>query len=402
MLSEQGDPTQLNRRLAMIVMALSVVVLLTGGATAFLWAQRHLQWPRHLWSRPPSAGAAVARQVVFAAGSFDNLDLYLADPTGNKRQRLTDTPESELYPAWSPDGQRLAFMRVILDNSGPRRSWGANEGVFWLRFDGDKPVEEPLVLATEGGIGAPTWSPDGKHLAFITPIDYTTPDLLESNLVLIDTTTKERTTTRIPVGCYGATAGQISWSPDGKMLALLGLFQSQEGEQPKAVVQVYLLDSQEFRIVAHDASAVAWSPTEPVLACLSRGQEGGLQLIQPDGVELRTLFPNEYARAFAWSPDGTTLAIGRMESEQSGELVFYRLADDSTTVIPMEGGGFPTNMAWSADGSYLSYSILSQGVSDIELTFTVGIVDVRNGTLLPFAPQELIECMASLRPVSVE
>ena len=42
----------------------------------------------------------------------DNVDVYVKAVGGGEPLRLTTDPEAELAPAWSPDGSRLAFLKV--------------------------------------------------------------------------------------------------------------------------------------------------------------------------------------------------------------------------------------------------------------------------------------------------
>jgi TolB protein len=41
-------------------------------------------------------------QIVFASDAEGNYDIYLLDLATNERQRLTDDPAADLYPAWQP------------------------------------------------------------------------------------------------------------------------------------------------------------------------------------------------------------------------------------------------------------------------------------------------------------
>lgn len=388
-LSEQRDPARWNRRLAVMVIVLSVVVLLTGGATAYLW-----------WQRPTAEAAGPGGQVALVAGDLqDNLDLWLADPAGNNRRRLTNTPENEVYPTWSPDGSKLAFVRLVgLDQSGPQREWGENEGLYWLRFEGEKPVEEQLLLASEGGIGVPSWSPDGRHLLVVAPVDPADSEALESRVTLIDVATKQRQSKTLP---FGVGNVQPSWSPHDGAVAVVGLGKDEGAERP--VSRLHLLRLNQTQVVAEQVDAAAFSPTEPLLASLEEQGER-LRLRQPDGTEVATLLDGDHILSFVWSPDGTTLAIARMSAEQFVELVLYRLADDSATVIPLGEQHFPNYMAWSPDGRYLSYTYpdFSQSDSEIALAFVIGIIDVRAGTVMPFATHESVELMASWRPAATE
>ncbi|MFF0698039.1 serine hydrolase [Streptomyces tendae] len=78
-------------------------------------------------------------------------------PTGSgEARRLTRGPD-DTAPTWSPDGNRIAFLR------------GGPPAQVWL-LPADGGVPEP-VTALPLGAGAPVWSPDGTALAFTATAD---------------------------------------------------------------------------------------------------------------------------------------------------------------------------------------------------------------------------------------
>ena len=60
-----------------------------------------------------------------------------------------------MYPAWSPDGQRIAFM-----------SW-RNGRTEIFTADADGANQQLLIAMPAGDAVDPRWSPDGKYLAFV-------------------------------------------------------------------------------------------------------------------------------------------------------------------------------------------------------------------------------------------
>lgn len=90
---------------------------------------------------------------VDPATSVDNADLYAVDPVSGAERRLTTDPRPDSYPAWSPDGTRIAF--------DSRRGDG-NRNLWVLEADGSY-----LPLTDDArDDGYPTWSPDGSQVAW--------------------------------------------------------------------------------------------------------------------------------------------------------------------------------------------------------------------------------------------
>ena len=72
---------------------------------------------------------------------------------GTELTRLTNDSGVDAFPAWSPDGRRIAFQP---DRTG-------NGDIYSIDIDGSG-----LMRLTDdrGQDGAPAWSPDGRWIAF--------------------------------------------------------------------------------------------------------------------------------------------------------------------------------------------------------------------------------------------
>ncbi|TNM36165.1 hypothetical protein FHP29_18420 [Nocardioides albidus] len=76
---------------------------------------------------------------------------------GSGQTRLTHTPVSEGKPAWSPDGTRLAFVRIDdAANGGDREIWT-------MHADG---THQTRLTANAAEDDHPSWAPDGSRIAF--------------------------------------------------------------------------------------------------------------------------------------------------------------------------------------------------------------------------------------------
>ncbi len=109
-------------------------------------------------------GRWVAYRVA-GADSADNVyrsDLWLSASDGSVHRRLTWTLEAgESEPTFSPDGRHLAFVS--------RRQDDETSQIYVLRLDGGG--EARPVTRLETGAFSPVWSPDGRRIAFYSSIE---------------------------------------------------------------------------------------------------------------------------------------------------------------------------------------------------------------------------------------
>lgn len=111
--------------------------------------------------------------IVFRRGVRGSYDLYLMSSDGADVRELTDGTANNLDPAFSPTGNRIAF----LSNRG--RPGSELFDVYLLELDSDfAPGALRQVTATDGQEGHVAFSPDGEWLVFTSEqggITYETP-----------------------------------------------------------------------------------------------------------------------------------------------------------------------------------------------------------------------------------
>jgi Tol biopolymer transport system component len=112
------------------------------------------------------AWAPDGQRIVFDAGSdpetgrFDH-KLYLINADGSDLKQLTTGNNNDFFPAWSPDGNLIAFLRDC--------------GLWVVRPDGSQP-HELLAGADRLCTSLVAWSPDSQQIAFLnSPDDETVP-----------------------------------------------------------------------------------------------------------------------------------------------------------------------------------------------------------------------------------
>jgi Tol biopolymer transport system component len=182
-------------------------------------------------------------RAVCLAGFLALITVYVSEAASPIRQ-LTVTTASNVRPAISPDGKRIAFQS---NRDGPYH-------IYVMDADGNN-----VVQVTSGNFDDrhPAWSPDGKVIA----VDSGGADG-KREIWMVDVASKRRTQiTRI-----GAIASFPSWSPDGKRISFY-LYQTgsmdlwtvtPEGAPPVRVTSGLASESNNQCTFA--CHAAAWSP----------------------------------------------------------------------------------------------------------------------------------------------
>lgn len=101
---------------------------------------------------PPGDG--ICKRIVFVLASGDKSDIISVCPDGSNLKNLTDAEHLNSTPAWSPDGNRIAF-------SSTRE--GDNQ-IFFMNPDGSGVTR----VTTDYQNDFPIWLPDGDQIAFRT------------------------------------------------------------------------------------------------------------------------------------------------------------------------------------------------------------------------------------------
>ncbi len=93
------------------------------------------------------------RRIAFSSNRSGNYEIYVLGVDGGNPIRLTRNAADDADPKWSPDGRRIAF---VSDRSG-------NHDIYVMNADGTG-VRQLTTNPT--GDGSPAWSPDGRSIVF--------------------------------------------------------------------------------------------------------------------------------------------------------------------------------------------------------------------------------------------
>jgi WD40 repeat protein len=150
--------------------------------------------------------------LVYTGGRQDEYDIYKIAADGSGPEiRLTDFKGLDDGPEWSPDGRYVYFNSV---RSGTMQLWR-------MKPDGTEPVQ---VTDDEHNNWFPHFSPDGRWIAFISfPKDIDPSDHPYYKRVYLRLMPAEGGPAKVIAYVYGGqgTINVPSWSPDGRLLAFV-------------------------------------------------------------------------------------------------------------------------------------------------------------------------------------
>ncbi|HET8648246.1 MAG TPA: S9 family peptidase, partial [Vicinamibacteria bacterium] len=277
--------------------------------------------------------------------------LLLAAPAAAADRRpITDTDLFRFVwiadPRLSPDGTRVAFVRVTADE----KREGYETAIWMVPADGSEPAR-PFT----GGPGdtAPRWSPDGRTLAFLRA-EMKDGKREPAQIHLIPAGGGEaRAVSEVPRG-----AGAPVWSPDGRWLAFTATANDRDVEAARR-----------RQAGGKDAAGERESDVRVITGSVYRGDGSGyddparprhvwlLEVPAPGGkAEARPLTRGPFDEDdLAWSHDGARVFFTSHRARDRA----YEGPEGDVFSVPREGGE-PRREA-SIDGPIGGYALAADG-----------------------------------------
>jgi Tol biopolymer transport system component len=261
---------------------------------------------------------ALALLVLAACGGGGDEPTIAVGVDGGGLFVLNGEPEQRgtgIQPAWSPDGERLAFVReAVVYVDGRRIGPGSN----------------------------PQWAPDGRSLLVEA----------EAGVRLLDVETgAER---------FHALGEAPALSTDGEQVALVRYSRDATGFVVRSRLLVVPLDGGTPRLLVRTGPreprrniiSIAWLPDGRGVSFIrvdDRTGEAWLEIARLDGT--REVVSKNIGDEFVWSPQGNVAFTAR-----DGVIVIRRAGAESRRfAVQGPGQAPPFGLAWSPDGDELAF-----------------------------------------------
>lgn len=311
------------------------------------------------------------KYIIFTRGWIDKMNdrsrsnLWITDIEGTRVRELTHGNWRDYSPTWSPDGKKIAFLS---DRDGTTQIH-----VFWL--DTREIAQLTHLNRTPGNI---RWSPDGKKLAFSMFIPDTKPIL----------------SVKLPKRPRGAKwakpaviIDRISWRNDGRGYILKGFNQifvinAELGGTPR---QITTGDNPHYPAQQSSRRPVIpeWSADSKRIY-FSAVRKPNIDYRDGDSeiysVDLKTLKikvltdRNGPDRGSRVSPDGKWIAyMGYDEKKYTSHLSNLYLMDTNGGKKRLLAGNLPntpSSLTWAPDGSGVYYLMAEKGESNLYFVST--------------------------------
>ena len=273
-------------------------------------------------------------------------DIFISYGDGSNVRQLTIHPSTDMNPTWSPDGKRIAFESI---RGGTSQIW---------LIDTDR--RNRTKLTDEISADSPAWSPDGNRIAYHSKHKESVnvkSEIQRFQICVIDINGNNRQS------LTGAGNMQPCWSPGGSKIAFVSGRTNTD--------QIFIMDSngQNPKQLTFDSGykrSPTWSPDGEKIAYVSTARIWMINIESGNQRKLTGIKPRDHLSDIdghpTWSPD-------------SDKVLFHSTRDDlqlRTYMVDITSGITKPFLQLHEDSSYQPewYQPMPRSVNSVDRLIT--------------------------------
>jgi TolB protein len=292
---------------------------------------------------------------VFVSWRDGNAEVYAMNADASEPRNLTQNPANDVRPAWSPDGRSIAF---VSSRDGHQRMQPGlrtppeQSDIYVMNADGSRKRNLTRDRASDD---LPTWSPDGRRIAFLHGRGRGRGQLYVVNA---DGSGLRNLGRIAGPSLFG---GHLVWSPDGRTIYFGRYLISTDGSGARKLPYmplnaVWSPDGRQIAFVNNVSTGL------PGPGAARSKDDSEIYVMNADGSGTRRLTHNVgYDGEPAWSPDGRKIAyqskrraVRGVVGGRSGEI-YVMNADGSGKRNLTRNRAQDGSPSWSPDGRRIAF-----------------------------------------------
>ncbi len=250
-------------------------------------------------------------QIAFQSDRDRNYEIYVMDDDGKNQRNLTNHPDRDLAPSWSPDGTRIAFVSDRDGHVPKGRVWSTFE-IYVMDAEGKN---QRNLTNDPNSDHSPAWSPDGKRIVFSSDRE------VNFEIYVMDNNGgNPQKLTNNP-----GTDQHPSWSADGKRIAFSSYRDGHFIADSGLTSEIYVMDADggnPQRLTENRQNDDSPDGTRIVFSSDRKGDFANYEIyvMDADGGNQQRLTENRDRDVSpSWSADGTRIAFSSYRDNQ-GEI----------------------------------------------------------------------------------
>jgi Tol biopolymer transport system component len=228
------------------------------------------------------------KQIVYVSYQDGNFEIYIMNADGSEKRNFSDHPSADYYPAWSPDGKWIAYHS---------------------NRDGDREIylqsvnSEEVIKITDNQYAdqTPTWSPKGDKLAFAQAQD---ENFMSTGLAIVSL---DDLTVELVIPPDILNIREPTWSPDGRWIAFTARIENDD--------EIFVVNTRNWKYtqITYDFNnnlravngSSSWSPDSSQIVFHSHreGRKPEIYIMNRDGTEVRKIPNTGWEDWGSYNPD---------------------------------------------------------------------------------------------------